>query len=373
MLPEMSARERLDAVIRLEVPDRVPVGGRFDGFLARVAGITMQEYVFDPDKAEAALYKTLEVMGGWDVIQRATHGGAISFELGASQYRLPGRELPPDVGWQGRESEVMKVADYDLAIKEGYEAYLRVFRERTGRIVDQQELAAANQRFRENTERCRAAGLETISPTNMHLPYAVFEQGRSLTCFLMDLYRYPEKVLAACEACVDTMIGNFLRSMSGAPVLRAGFWHARVSPDFVSPKIFEKFFWPHLKKAVYAMVEAGISPVLHVDTNWGPLLPYFRELPRGKCLLQLDGFTDIFKAKEVLNNHMAIMGDVPPTLFTLATPEEVTAYCRKVIEVVGKDGGLVLAAGCCVPLDSKPDNVRAMIDAAKTYGWYRQR
>ncbi|MBI4319548.1 MAG: hypothetical protein HY675_13755 [Chloroflexi bacterium] len=370
MQPEMSARERLDAVIRLEVPDRVPVGGRFDGFLARVAGITMQEYVFDPDKAEAALYKTLEVVGHWDVIQRPTHGGALSFELGAAQMRLPGRELQPDAGWQGLESEVMTVADYDLAIREGFEAYIRVFRERIGVVLDPQEIAATGRRFRENTLRCRAAGLEPICPSNMYTPYAVFEQMRSLTCFLVDLHRHPEKVLAACEACIDAMIDTFLRSIADAPVRRAGFWGTRASPDFVSPRIFAKFYWPHLKKAAFAMIEAGITPVFHLDTNWGPVLHYLRDLPRGKCLVQLDGFTDIFEAKKELGNHMAIMGDLPPTLLTLASPEEVTAYCRKLIEVVGKDGGFVLAAGCCVPLDAKPENVRAMIDAAKTYGRY---
>ena len=64
------------------------------------------------------------------------------------------------------------------------------------------------------------------------------------------------------------------------------------------------------------------------------------------------------------------MGDVPPALLTLGTPDEVTDYCRKLIEVVGRDGGFVLGAGCTVPVDAKLENVRAMVKAANTYGWY---
>ena len=84
-------------------------------------------------------------------------------------------------------------------------------------------------------------------------------------------------------------------------------------------------------------------------------------------VLDLDSTTDIFKAKEVLKDHMCILGDVSPGLLKLGTPDEVTAYCRKLIDVVGEGGGFMLNSGCEVPIDAKPENFRAMIDTAKTY------
>ena len=58
-------------------------------------------------------------------------------------------------------------------------------------------------------------------------------------------------------------------------------------------------------------VEEGAIPVLHFDADWTRDLERFKEFPKAKCVLSLDGKTDIFKAKEVLGDHMCLMGDVP--------------------------------------------------------------
>ncbi|MFQ5762379.1 MAG: uroporphyrinogen decarboxylase family protein, partial [Candidatus Bathyarchaeia archaeon] len=60
------------------------------------------------------------------------------------------------------------------------------------------------------------------------------------------------------------------------------------------------------------------------------------------------------------------------TLFTLATPREVEDYCKKLIDICGQDGGFVLSSGCEVPLNAKLENIRAMINTAKTHGVYRK-
>lgn len=48
-------------------------------------------------------------------------------------------------------------------------------------------------------------------------------------------------------------------------------------------------------------------------------------------------------------------------------PEEVTAYCKKLIDVVGEGGGCMLSSGCSVPVDAKPENKKAIVDAGKNY------
>ncbi len=89
-------------------------------------------------------------------------------------------------------------------------------------------------------------------------------------------------------------------------------------------------------------------------------------------MLDLDGSTDIFKAKQLLSGHMCIMGDVPPGLLSLGSREQVVDYCKKLIDVVGADNGFILSSGCSVPINAKPENVRAMIDTAKTYYPHRK-
>jgi len=131
-------------------------------------------------------------------------------------------------------------------------------------------------------------------------------------------------------------------------------------------RIFERFEWPYMKKMAEAWVEAGITPLLHFDQDWTLNLPYFKDLPKG-CICEFDSCTDIFKAKEILGGSHCIMGDVRATLQTLGTPEEVEGYCTRLIDVVGKGGGFILSTGCYVPVDAKFENVKAMIDCAKTH------
>jgi uroporphyrinogen-III decarboxylase len=54
-------------------------------------------------------------------------------------------------------------------------------------------------------------------------------------------------------------------------------------------------------------------------------------------------------------------------LLSVGRPEDVAAYCRKLIDEVGGDGGFILGSGCSVPPDVRPENFRAMIETGKNY------
>ena len=69
-------------------------------------------------------------------------------------------------------------------------------------------------------------------------------------------------------------------------------------------------------------------------------------------------------AYEILKGYQVIRGDVPPTLMAFGTPEEVTAYCNKLIDM-GMEGGFILGTGCEVPLNCKVENLKAMIDSVR--------
>jgi uroporphyrinogen-III decarboxylase len=84
-------------------------------------------------------------------------------------------------------------------------------------------------------------------------------------------------------------------------------------------------------------------------------------------MLELDGTTDIFAAKEQLRNHMCIASDVHPALMSLGRPEEVTAYCRRLIDEVGGDGGHILSTGCGLPAAARRENFLAMLETGRTY------
>jgi len=67
---------------------------------------------------------------------------------------------------------------------------------------------------------------------------------------------------------------------------------------------------------------------------------------------------------------MAIMGDVPAYLLAFAGKDRVMAYCQRLIREVGKGGGFILSSGCSIPANAKPENVRALVEAAEEWGYY---
>ena len=59
------------------------------------------------------------------------------------------------------------------------------------------------------------------------------------------------------------------------------------------------------------------------------------------------------EAKEILGSIVCIKGNVPNSLLVTGTPQEVRDYCKKLIDVVGKDGGLIVDAGAVID-EAKP-------------------
>jgi len=53
----------------------------------------------------------------------------------------------------------------------------------------------------------------------------------------------------------------------------------------------------------------------------------------------------------------------------LGTPDEVKAYCKKLIDTAGKGGGFIMSNGAFFD-KAKPENVKAMVDFTREYGVY---
>ena len=62
------------------------------------------------------------------------------------------------------------------------------------------------------------------------------------------------------------------------------------------------------------------------------------------------------------------MGDVPATLNCIGTPQEMQAYCEKLIDHIGKGKtGFILSTGCNIPTDARFENFKVMMDSVKNH------
>jgi len=183
---------------------------------------------------------------------------------------------------------------------------------------------------------------------------------------MLDMYRQPDKLIRAMEQITPIMIkmGVSNARQNSCPIV---FIPLHKGDDtFMSNAQFEKFYWPSLKKYILALINEGIMVFLFAEGKYNNRLEVVKDLPEGWIIWHFDQ-TDMAKVKQVLGNTQCLAGNVPTSLMCTGTPGAVKEYCRKLIELCGKDGGYILTGGAGAA-EVKEENLRAMMAAAKEYG-----
>lgn len=376
----IDAQERIEKAVRLQWVDRVPVVPIIDSFASHYGGITQYEKLFDVAKADAALERTIQHLGRIDG-QHITYSGLgnLLCITAPNPPLLPGCDgRSPYEEWQFVERSIMEPSEYrDIAVKgpftflnEKLQINHPFMRTRAGVAKALLTLAGDARRLIASARRWERKGVVTmIAPMITFTPIEYIAlQMRSFNDFMLDLYRHKDDIKDASAAIMSTLKMMGLVSARVSGIKRVFMGGARTGATIFSPKLFEELALPEWQEMAEYYVARGITPVLHMDSDWTAFYPYLKELPARSCVLNLDGSSDIFKAKEVLGDHMCIMGDMPATLLKLGTPDEVDDYCRRLITEVGAGGGFILSSGCTVPIDARPENVAAMLSSVINYG-----
>jgi len=187
---------------------------------------------------------------------------------------------------------------------------------------------------------------------------------RGIRGVLMDMFRRPDELLEACDRLAPVMVKWVTRRANPhtAPLV---FMPLHKGADsFMSLDQFQKFYWPTLLKVINGLVADGFVPYLFAEGAYGTRLETMAaDLPKGRTVWQFDR-TDMKRAKQILGGTACIQGNVPLSLLQLGTAEQVTAYCRDLIENVAPGGGFILDVGAVLD-EAKPGNVEAMVQAAR--------
>jgi uroporphyrinogen-III decarboxylase len=371
----MTVKERLDAAVNLRECDRVPVGFPLSWFTARHAGITMAEFASNCEANAAAVYKTYQDLGGIDLVSFNLSPAAMSIGLPIKQ-KVPGKDLPPDSIIQYQEQEIMTPDEYDIVISKGWRYYNKEcvlprihpeFSGPSGEIEFQNKQKEVNRVMGKTRYLYSGKSINFTDSFFAMPPFETLSMVRSFGPFLLDLYRRPDKVIAAMDVMMAEAIDSIKSQMKSTRKLFGNTAISRSANSFISSKLFEEFVFPYVKELADLYMSANLIMIFHLDQDWLKFLPYFKQLPEGRYILQLDGATDIFEAKKIVGDRMCLMGDVPARLFKLGTTHKVEQYCQKLIDIVGKGSGFILSCGCDVPVDAKFDNVKTMVNTAKNY------
>jgi uroporphyrinogen-III decarboxylase len=203
-------------------------------------------------------------------------------------------------------------------------------------------------------------------------PFSSFSNNfRTFRGVVMDMFRQPEKLKAALNKLTEYRIATAKPAvkLEEKPAIGGASEPHRVSDEFMSAKQFEEFVWPNWKRCINATFNLGYDIVsMFFEGQRDRQIEYFTDFPKGSLVILFEK-TDIFRAKEILGDRVCIMGNVPFSLLQVGSPQDVEEYCKKLIKVCGKGGGFILANSGGI-YDAKPENMKAMVDSVKKYGWY---
>lgn len=357
----MTAQQRFDAVVRLEKPDRVPLSLMLYYYAPLSAGEKMSRYMTDPATYKSVMKQVWEDIGHWDIYYNINPYSRLMYNYVMMMRELwPGIELEEDAMAKIDEVQYMEPEDYDEVLKSFPLLADMTFRLRMLPRFSQEARGKGMVRmtaamiygairqclfWRSDFKWWRDQGAVVQIGYQAEMPFDTFSQARNVINFSADLFKRPEKIGRAATHLSRNFADMAILScrLMGAPMVQC-YCH-RTSNSFISPQQFEELAFPSMEIIVNRIVDAGLTPILHCDGDWLKNMKTLRRLPAKKVIIQLDGLTDIFAAKQEIGDHMCIFGDVPAAKLVTGTPSEVEEYCHRLIEEVGRGGGFILAGG----------------------------
>ena len=389
-------QERLTRYVkamRNEKPDRVPVRPFAAEVTAAYAGFTCQQVVHDYRYAFEATLKCCRDFD-WDATMpnMVACWTGMTKTISTTYFAVPGIEIPADTGFQYIEppegEALMREDEYGEFIKEPIDFIANVWFPRItkhvtppgspvsfrGNMAMISGAAAMKKYFTAYGPHIARMRIETGTPRAtagvLKAPFDIIaDKFRGYKGLCMDLYRQPDNVLALTEALMPHLAYVAEQGSDPERKLPVTVWLHRGCLPFLSPKQFEKFFWPTLKEIICSLWSKGIQTLFYAEGEWNGNLQYIAELPEKSIIYHVDR-GDIFEVHRAVGDRFCISGGIPNDLLAFGTPEEVKQFTKKVIEGVGKDGGYIVDASAIMQNDTQIENLRAMGEAAREYGVY---
>lgn len=401
--------KRLADAYRVEVPDRVPVSLPVENYPAYYAGTDYKTVMYDYEKLYHAWRKFLD---DFEMDSFTSPGlvmqGRVYDLLDYHGYHWPGHGLSDSApGYQYNEQEWMKAEEYGALIRNPSDFWMRTYLPRIFGLLEPiqkmqsltdiweapslyftpfmmpefkellhklDEIGDELTRWSEAVGRCTMDATKAGIPSGMSgglakAPFDIIgDTLRGTRGIMTDIIERPDTLLEAIDVITEITIDNLIQSINRNNGIMAMFVLHKGADGFLSPKQFEKFYWPSLRKLMLALIEEGIIPMLFAEGSYDTRIETCNEFNKGEVAWLFDK-TDMAHAKKVLGDTCCISGNLPSSLVSTGTVEEVKKYCRELIETCAPGGGYILAGGATIHT-GKAENLVAIIDTAKEYGVY---
>jgi uroporphyrinogen decarboxylase len=334
----MNSLERITRAVRFETADRPPVIAQVFGCAARLTGVPLDQYVRDGEvlarcQLEAwrrfgydAVFSVMDVN-----VETEAAGSVLKFR--PDQYPVVDRHalskesdwsaLPvPDPQKAGRMPEMLKA--------------LGILRKE---IRDEAVVVGC------------VMGPFTLTTQLLGMETALY--------LAIDDCPRLERLM---DFATETIIRFGLAQLEAGAHLPVVF-DPSASPAVIPPQFFREFELPRLRRVFEAMAKAGAAANwLHIAGPASGILPYYPQA--GVGIANFDYCVTKEDAKRLLR-ATCLDGNIRSLAFVDETPAQIEATATDLMRSFHDRGGFILSSGCEIPPESSPQNIAAMVDAAR--------
>lgn len=333
----MNSIERIVAAVKFQEPDRVPVAPLVFGHAAIISEVPLREYLADGEMLARCQLSSLRRYG-YDAVfafmDACVEAEAFGAPLVFREDKYPSVERY--IVDEDADLEKMSVPDPHVA----------------GRMPE--VLKAAGMLRREVGGEVLVAGL-TLGP----LTVATQLMGLEKTLYLSA--DDPQRFARYLDFCTEVTMRFGIAQIEAGVHLPIMF-EPSASLEVITPAFFKELVLPRLKKAFSAFTEAGaVANIIHIAGRTAAILPLYPEAE--VHIACFDYPVAIEEAKKALP-RTCLFGNIRSFAFVDEPPVEIEAEAAQLLKACDGRGGFILSSGCEVPLETKPENLEALVRTA---------
>jgi len=197
-------------------------------------------------------------------------------------------------------------------------------------------------------------------------PFSLASMMRGSQEWMLDLIMGdPELVNELLEYCTDISC-QFIRLMAQTGCDMVSNGDSPAGPEMVSPDMYEMFALPWEKVVVEEAHKYNLPYTLHICGNTETILEMM--LQSGTDAVELDYKTDVKTAFDITHDKACFIGNIDPSgVLAMGSVGLVEQKTIELLNVYSKTNRFILNAGCAIPSSTPEENLRAMNRVAREF------
>lgn len=348
-MKEMTSLERCMAVLKGDIPDKLPVVPQCFMFAVETAGMKISDVNRNGRKMAEAHFISQEKYG-YDGCVIDFDDATIAEAVGA---KVIYREDEPAIVDES-EPVLKDLRDvYDLPIPDP---------STSGRLNEWLEATRIlNEKIGDHV---------FIMGRADQGPFSIACLLRGTTQFMMDLMIEDRQLILDVLDYCRKVSAVFAKAQKDAGAHATSIGDALAGPNLISPEMYRDFAWESEKRLTEEVQAYGIPFSIHICGNTNGIIQDMGKT--GAKILEVDWMLDMKEARQLIPADTVLMGNIDPSFpLVLGSPAEVEQAVKGLIEAThGRRH--IISSGCAMGRNTPVANFKAFIAAARRYGSYEE-